>query len=378
MGAPSGPEADVFAPQPPTNPPPGAGRRLVRFLKEHPIICLALLTPGIPEYLSTSSSLLTAVNNPIFFFLQISINVGQYTAGALLIREAVIRWHKGWGTVFVLGLAYGITEEGLGDATLFNATHGTDGILGSFGRFAGVNWVWSTGVLAFHVIYSIGLPILLLGLAVPWTRGRSLLGNRGIAVALATVVATTSAEMVLVYGEDRFWLGWVLLVGCLVAIGLLVLLAYRAPADLWTPSRLHSTLRPWQVGTIGFTFFPIALLLEYDLISDRVPAYVVILLELLIFAAFLETMRRGIGRSQNELLLVNLAMGFVVWQATFGVLLTLGFPYTLPLVALAVVFFLRLRRAYRGSDASSVGDGPPHNSVLAGETARRALQRGET
>jgi hypothetical protein len=347
---------------------PAPGRGFLGFLRAHPILCLAILTPGIPEYLSTSSSLLTIGTDPFFFLLQLGINVGQYTAGALLIREAMLRWHKGWGSVFLLALAYGITEEGLGDNTLFNSTHGTDGILGSFGRFDGVNWVWSTAVLAFHVIYSIGLPILLLGLALPQTRGRSLVGRQGIGLAFASLIAATSIEMVIVFGTDHFWLGWALLVGSFVAIGALVVAAYRVPADLWTPRHVRPTLGPWPAAAIGFVFFPIAFVLEYDLLYFQIPAYVVILIELVVFAMLLETVRRGVGRSGNEYLLVQLALGFVMWQALFGVLLTLGLPYTLPLVALAVVFFIRLRRAYAPRARSREAVGPP--PVPAGATGR--------
>jgi hypothetical protein len=82
--------------------------------------------------------------------------------------------------VFLLGAAYGVTEEGLGDNTLFNSTHGADGVLGVYGHFLGVNWVWATGVLAFHVAVSIGLALLLLGLALPETRGKSLLTPSGV------------------------------------------------------------------------------------------------------------------------------------------------------------------------------------------------------
>ncbi|MCG2769572.1 MAG: hypothetical protein L6435_14495 [Anaerolineae bacterium] len=31
----------------------------------------------------------------------------------MLIRELRVRWGKGWPTVFVLGAAYGVLEEGL-------------------------------------------------------------------------------------------------------------------------------------------------------------------------------------------------------------------------------------------------------------------------
>jgi hypothetical protein len=336
-----------------------AGGRFIAFLKSRPILCLAILTPGIPEYLSTSSSLLNIVTNPVFFPLQLAINVGQYTAGALLIREAVIRWHKGWGTVFLLGLAYGITEEGLGDNTLFNATNGTDGVLGSFGRFDGVNWVWSTGVIAFHVIYSIGLPILLLGLALPATRGRSLLSRRGIVLAFLSLAAATAFETVIVFGEFHFWMGPYLLIGSAVTIAALIVLAYRGPPHLWTPATDRPRATNWEVGLIGFSFFPIAFAFEYGVGSTGIPAAAVILGELIVFAVLFERIRRRIGRTRNEYLLVNLAFGFILWQALFGLLLTLGLPYTLPLIALAILFFIRLRTAYPGPRAGTGEVLPP-------------------
>jgi hypothetical protein len=331
----------------PVGAPGSAPRRFLAWLARHPILCLAILTPGIPEYLSTSSPVLELALNPFAFFLFLAVNVGQYTAGALLVREAALRWRKGWASIFLLGGAYAITEEGLGDNTLFNNTHHVDAVLGQWGHFAGVNWVWSVGVISFHVIYSIGLPILLLGLALPQTRGRPLVGRRGVTICFATLVGSTALESVIVWGQYRFWLGVPLLLGSLVAVVLLVALAYRIPATLWDPSRERTTARPWQVGLIGFGFFPIAFLLEYGLADGPLPPYGVILVELVLFSLLLEALRRGIGRSANEYLLVNLAFGFIAWQAVFGFLLTLGLPYTLPLDAVAVLFFVRLRRQYR-------------------------------
>ncbi|MGP8017345.1 MAG: hypothetical protein ACLP8V_04740 [Thermoplasmata archaeon] len=331
---------------PPPLTKPTLGSRVIQYLRAHPIVCLALLTPGLPEYLSTSSPILNLAVNPFWFFLQLLINVGQYTAGALLIREAVLRWHKGWGTIFLLGLAYGITEEGLGDNTLFNSNHGADGVLGSFGRFAGVNWVWATGVLAFHVIYSIGLPILLLGLALPRTRGRSLVGRRGIWVALLSLTGATAFEMVIVYGSFQFWMGTPLLVGSLLAIAILVVLAYWVPKGVWRAAGDRAMLSPTAVGSIGFSTFPVLFFLEYFVPYFGVPPPVIIVGEIAFLAVLLEIVRRGIGRGANEYLLVNLAFGFVLWQAVFGIVLTLGLPYNIPLVIVAVGFFVRLRRAY--------------------------------
>jgi len=347
-----GPDRETL-PSPELHSPPSAqtsvGARVLGSLRSHPIVCLALPTPGLPEYLSTSSPVLNLAVNPLWFFLQLLINVGQYTAGALLVREAVLRWHKRWGTVFLLGLAYGITEEGLGDNTLFNSNHGADGVLGSFGRFAGVNWVWAVGVLAFHVIYSIGLPILLLGLALPRTRGRSLVGRRGILVALFSLAGATALETVIVYGSFHFWMGTPLLVGSLVAIAVLVILAHGVPAEVGRAVRDRPGLSPRAVGAIGFSVFPVLFLLEYWVPYFGVPPAAIIAVEIAFLAVVLEVVRRGIGRRTNEYLLVNLAFGFVLWQSVFGILLTLGLPYTLPLVVVAVWFFVRLRRGYAPS-----------------------------
>ena len=322
------------------------GERFLSFLRRHPILCLAILTPGIPEYLSTSSSLLAIGLNPAFFVIQLLINVAQYTAGALLVREALLRWGKGWGSVFLLGAAYGITEEGLGDSTLVNSTHGTDGVLGSFGRFAGINWVWSTGVLAFHIVLSIGIPLLLLGLALPETRGRSLLGRRGIVLAFVGVAASTLAENRIVYAEDHFWLGWPLLAAGILLIVSFSVMAYRLPRGLLPPGRERARLSPAIATLVGFVVFPIAFLLEYGFVSSPIPPYALIAIEVTSFGLLLEYVRRRLGREGNELALVHLALGFVLWQSVFGVLLTLGLPYTLPLVAVAIVFFVRLRRRY--------------------------------
>jgi len=305
-----------------------------------------MLTPGLPEYLSTSSPIINLGLNPGWFWLQLGINVGQYTAGALLIREAALRWRKGWGSVFLLALAYGITEEGLGDNTLFNSNHGADGVLGSFGRFDGVNWVWSTGVLSFHVIYSIGLPILLLGLALPGTRGKSLLGRRGITLAFLSLVATTSLETMIVYRAFQFWMGSWLLVGSIGAIALLVLTAYLVPVEFWRPRAEHPTLTPFGAGTIGFALFPVLFFLEYYVPYFGLTATVIVAIEVLVLLLVLELLRRGIGRGQNEYVLVSLAFGFILWQSVFGLIIHIPIFYNIPLVILAVWFCVRLRRQY--------------------------------
>jgi len=84
------------------------------------LLFLFLLTPGIPEYLGSASQVTWIVLSPLAFFGQLAANLGLYGSGVILIREAMIRWKKGWASVFLLGVAYGIVEEGLALWTLFN------------------------------------------------------------------------------------------------------------------------------------------------------------------------------------------------------------------------------------------------------------------
>jgi hypothetical protein len=82
-------------------------------------------------------------------------NLLLYGPGALLIRELKIRWRKGWLAVFILAIAYVIAEEGLMLNTLFDPTKNT------VGRFVGVNWVWTAGMIVVHSLLSIFMPILM-------------------------------------------------------------------------------------------------------------------------------------------------------------------------------------------------------------------------
>lgn len=105
----------------------GRQRGIVSFFKSRPILLLLLLSPGISEYLSGSSALNNIILNPPAFAFGVIANLGLYGPGVLLIREAKIRWHKGWATVLFLGAAYGILEEGVAPSTLFQPDRRTGG-----------------------------------------------------------------------------------------------------------------------------------------------------------------------------------------------------------------------------------------------------------
>jgi hypothetical protein len=164
-----------------------------------PAIALFFLAPAIGELLSGSAP-------PAEFFnpFTLILLAALYGSGAILVRELSLRWQKGWLAVFILGAAYGIIEEGWMVKSFFDPNWVDIGLLGSYGRWAGVNWVWTVGLTIYHTVFSITIPILLVEMAFPKTCDRPWIGRRG-QVGLATLLLVD------------------------VAFGFLLLTSYRPP-----------------------------------------------------------------------------------------------------------------------------------------------------
>ncbi|HEY70356.1 MAG TPA: hypothetical protein G4O08_07225 [Anaerolineae bacterium] len=142
-----------------------------------PAWILLLLSPAIGELLSGSAP-------PLEFFQPFSflILVALYGGGALIIRELAFRWQKGWRTILLLGAAYGIIEEGLMVKSFFDPHWPDLGNLGIYGRWQGVNWIWSLELTIYHMLFSIAIPILLVNLLYPKERQRSWVSNTALKV----------------------------------------------------------------------------------------------------------------------------------------------------------------------------------------------------
>ncbi|MGI0084449.1 MAG: hypothetical protein ACREBQ_05140, partial [Nitrososphaerales archaeon] len=309
-------------------------------MRARPILCILLLSPGIPEYLSGSSPIDAIILNPFQFIFQLLANLGLYGPGVLLIREAMIRWEKGWGSVLLLGAAYGILEEGIALSTLFNPNANPVGELGRFGHWLGVNWVWVAGILSVHMIFSISLPILLLGLALPETRGKSLLSSRRKINTTFTILGfDVSSLFLLVLLGERFWMGWSVFLSSFLAIGALVYLAHRVPANILRGRSEVPKRSPAMMAVIGAMFYPAVLLTEFTGIDVGLPAILVVGLVVTVQALFLICVLTTMGRSANERQLISLALGLVLPIALFGVASQIGLPIVL-LADLGMVIFL--------------------------------------
>jgi hypothetical protein len=309
------------------------------------------------EYLSGSSSFVFLVVSPGWFFLALGINAAMYTSGALLIREAVIRWGKGWPTVFALGAAYALMEEGISDQTIFNPHTSPLGAAGTYGHFLGVNWLWVPDVLVIHILMSLFLPILLLGYALPETRGKSLLSTRQIALVTTLLGFDAAFLAVLVVKSTGNWYGVGLLAATLVTILGLCLLGWRLPRDLGLvrpggPSA--SRLRFFLVGCFAY---PLMVMVTLIGVAERVPPVLIFAAIVGLTCSLFLWVLRNVGTERYERHVVAFGAGLLVLGMILGLLFE--FPWEIVAIADAVVvyFFLWLDRnlARRLASGPSIG-----------------------
>ena len=233
-----------------------------------PALALFLLAPITGELLSGSSP-------PVeFFTFSWIFIVGLYGSGAVIIRELAVRWDKGWLSILVMGAAYGIIEEGLEVKSFFDPNWVDIGILGSYGRWAGVNWVWSLELTIFHCVFSIAIPILLVTLLFHshserrWVKDRTLyllFLLLGFNVAIGFLFLTP-------YRPDP--------AAYIMAIGLVISLfmAARAlPGSLFPPSG-RAPARPRRFYAVGLLFAIGLFLISWVVPWTATPAIITFLL----------------------------------------------------------------------------------------------------
>lgn len=146
---------------------------VARRLGRSPALFVFLLAPVLGELLSSSQPL------PGFLVSWLPLAV-LYGCGALLIREAALRWGTGWAAVILLGLAYGIYEEGLVVRSFFDPEWQDLGDLGVYGRAGGVNWLWAELLTLFHAAVPIASTLLIAEVVFPGQRRRPWLQRRGL------------------------------------------------------------------------------------------------------------------------------------------------------------------------------------------------------
>jgi hypothetical protein len=317
---------------------------VVAFFRRHPVLLLLALTPGIPEYLSGSTAVWPIAVSPVVFFLFLGLNLGLYGPGVLLVREAHVRWKKGWSTILLLGAAYALLEEGTALSTLFNPKASVVGGLGSYGHAFGVSWVWLIGILGIHIVYSVGLPILLLGLALPETRGQRFLTGSRLPL---TVIVYGVDILFLVFISGYYVVAAPLLGAAALAAGLLWLIAWWLPPGLLDPPRATPSRGPRFFFVLGLLYFALLILVPGLIGQAHLPAYVAAVADLVAILLLFLAIWTAIGRTSNEPQLIAVALGAILPLVAIGVVGQWFLPFVIVLDVIALLFFRILWKHYR-------------------------------
>lgn len=264
-----------------------------------PALALMLVAPALGEVLSGSSPPLELLNLTALIF-----TIGLYGSGALLVREIAFRWGKGWPSILVLGAAYGIIEEGLMCKSFFDPGWMDVGLLGSYGRWLGVNWVWTVELIIFHAVFSISIAILLVNLAYPSARDKRWAGNKTM-IALGIVL---SLVVVLGYFAISPYRPNILLsVAAALAAALLILVARLLPTGL-PPTSSRKVPRPRWLILAGFAGTLLLFFLVWVLPGTGINPLIPLLLLLALAMAGLLTLSRLYGRGSEFTALHKLAL----------------------------------------------------------------------
>jgi len=143
------------------------------WLRNNPGLVLYLVAPVFGELFSGSAPLNEFVNPFAWAVLTL-----LYGGGAVIARELVVRWQRGWWSLFALGVAYGVFEEGIVVRSFFDPNWMDLANLAHYGRVGGVNWVWSLHLSLFHALISIAASVAFVEALYPGQRRESWVQRR--------------------------------------------------------------------------------------------------------------------------------------------------------------------------------------------------------
>jgi hypothetical protein len=215
-----------------------------------PAIGLFFLAPLVAEFLLG--------NIAIDALAGLIVLAPLYGGGAVLIRESVRRAGRGWPSIILLALAYAIFEEGLVTQSLFDPNYvGADLLRVTFVPALGIGVWWTLFVMTLHTVWSISVPIALVEALTPRRRTTPWLGPVGLIVTALLFVFGSVVTMLGTYAQARFIAPAPQLVASVVAIAVLIAIAFALPRR--PPAPIAGVAPdPWLVGAsslVAASFF---------------------------------------------------------------------------------------------------------------------------
>jgi MFS family permease len=157
------------------------------------IFTMIFLAPVLTEIVSGNTPPHALLNLATTGFLLLA-----YSFPLLVIRELSWRWRLPVPGVFLLGLAYGIVNEGLLAQTLLRSEHVPISNFDHYIYAAGINFSWACLIVPWHALLAVVFPLALIVCWFPSCAKEAWLGNRVFvslaAILIAALVFVTSVR----------------------------------------------------------------------------------------------------------------------------------------------------------------------------------------
>jgi hypothetical protein len=130
---------------------------MVSFVPKHwkPILVLLILTPLLTELLTNNIPARKLLRPQTFLFFSTLVY-----GPVLLLRELAARWRSGFVGYLLLGLVYGLYNEGLLGQTIFHAQLPNPSF-NNYGYLWGTSFTWAANIIVFHSFYAFIFPLVM-------------------------------------------------------------------------------------------------------------------------------------------------------------------------------------------------------------------------
>ena|SRR5579859_1387423 len=275
-----------------------------------PVFTLMLITPFLTEVLTTNVSI-TMMLHPKVLLAMATIGYGF---AVLVLREAAVRMRAGIISMVLLGLIYGMYNEGL-IAKTFLRVHGVPiNTFDGYGLFGGVETAWAIFISIWHAFFAFLFPIVIVYSLYPHEREEAWL-NKTVFTILAVITLLVSGLAFL--GKNGHPAGIAGTPGqylAMAAISALLFLLARRYSKMGSIVALQS--RSLIPAVKGFCMFLTVFLVPIVLAALRIP----IVLYLAYFAVLALYFFRRVSRKGDIALggLLTFAFGGQIAAALFA------------------------------------------------------------
>ncbi|MGB7999200.1 MAG: hypothetical protein WCF60_03775 [Anaerobacillus sp.] len=293
-----------------------------------PVVLLFFLAPIFGEYLLGILPL-----SEIYYVIFLA---PMYGGGALLIREFTRRASRGIATMLMLGVAYGLIEEGIIDQMLFNPNYLTGQDWTTYVPFLGIDGRLTIYVLGMHAVWSTCIPILLVERLFPEQKLEPWLGEKSL-VTVSALFALGSAYLCYeTKMEKDFFASIPQLLSTAIIVLIVVYVSFKRRSHT-IDCRSTPPPKPWFIGIVSLVTSSLFMLADstYGWASFGACALLATL-----FFLFVYRWSRSHGWNDDHLLaLVGGGIVTYVWLGLFSGSFIFGF--------LAIVLLILANRKLR-------------------------------